>query len=175
MQSTSIPSELESVLLAPPRTAPRVEHLAPFLRAAREVLEIELNTVVEPGEVLVASASLTRHDVTAIVGMTGELTGLAFYAMAEETAKAMVGHLMGERVTELDELGLSAIAELANMTTGRAAGLLADDGCWVNIAPPLLVCGVGARFSTAGIPRLLVPLRTALGEIEFQLAIKLSR
>lgn len=172
LQELTVPPALESALLAPPRRPPRVEHLEPFFRAARDVLGYELGSVVERGDYSVARETDTTHDVTAIVGITGELIGLAFCAMNHQTAKGLVERLIGEPVAELDDLALSAITELANVIAGRAAGLLADVGLNINITPPVLVSGVGSRFSTSGIPRVLVAMKTELGAVEIQLAIK---
>ncbi|HZR97051.1 MAG TPA: chemotaxis protein CheX, partial [Chloroflexota bacterium] len=118
------------------------------------------------------AGSHTTQEVTAIVGITGQLTGLAVYGMSREMAVAVVGQLMGAPVEELDDLALSGVGELGNVITGRAATLLAEQGIRADIAPPVLLVGAGSRVSTAGIQRLVVPLVTPFGTLEAQLAIK---
>ena len=172
MQALIVSSEVESALLAGPRRPPRVEHLEPFFRSACDVLGYELQVPVQRGQYSAANGPYTTHDVTAIVGITGKLIGLALFAMGRETAKGVLGQLLSEPIEEFDELALSAIAELANVTTGRAAGLLAGDGVEITITSPVVVSGVGTRISTTGIPRFLVPMQTPLGDIEVQLAVK---
>ena len=113
--------------------------------------------------------------MTAIIGITGQLTGMAMYGMSEQTALAIVGQLMGAPCDELDDLALSGVGELANVITGCATTLLAQIGITVDIAPPVLLQGAGSRMSTAGIQRLVVPLVTSLGTVEAQLAIKEKR
>src|SRR5690349_16293348 len=169
---TVLAPELEHALREPPRGMPRAEHLEPFLTGAREVLEAELGADVGRGALRLEAGSHTTQDVTAIVGITGQLTGLAVYGMSRETALAIVGRLMGAPVDDLDDLTLSGIAELGNVITGRASTLLADQGIAADIAPPVLLVGAGSRVSTAGIQRLVVPLETPLGTLEAQLAIK---
>ena len=170
--STVVAPEIERALAAPPRTVPRAEHLEPFVAAARDVLEQELGSEVKSGQLAVASDACTTQDVTAIVGIVGELTGMAMYGMSEATALAIVGQLMGEPVEEMDDLALSGISELANVITGCATTLIAQLGLTVDIAPPVLLQGAGSRVSTAGIRRLVVPLTTEVGTVEAQLAIK---
>jgi len=168
----AIPPEVERVLANPPRLVPKAEHLEPFLEAAREVLEQELGTVVERGRLTLAEGNHTTQEITAIVGITGRLTGLAIYGMSEATALSIVGRLLGQPMDTFDDLAMSGIAELGNVITGRAATLLSDAGLESNIAPPVTLVGAGARVSTAGIQRLVVPLATELGVIEAQLAVK---
>ncbi|HEY7065182.1 MAG TPA: chemotaxis protein CheX [Chloroflexota bacterium] len=172
MNDTVVAPEVEQALQQAPRALPRAEHLEPFLAAAREVLEAELGVQVERGALRLESGSHTTQDVTAIIGITGAVTGLALYGMSRAMALAVVGRLMGAPVAELDDLALSGIGELGNVITGRAATLLAEHGMTADIAPPALLVGAGSRVSTAGIQRLVVPLLTPLGTLEAQLAIK---
>lgn len=164
--------EIEQILLRSSKTTPRAEHMEPFVAAARDVLEQELKTGVRPGKLGLANGSRTTHDVTAIVGITGELTGIAIYGMSAETAKAAVGQMLGSPVDELDELALSGIGELGNMITGNATSQLATAGLRVNITPPALLTGTNSRIVSTGIRRLVVPLHTSLGVIEAQIMVR---
>src|SRR4051794_33471208 len=92
---TVVAPEIEKALMTPPRAIPKAEHLEPFVAAARDVLEQELGTEVESGKLALVSGASTTHEVTAIIGITGQLTGMAMYGMSEETALAIVGQLMG--------------------------------------------------------------------------------
>jgi chemotaxis protein CheX len=163
---------IERVLTMPSHQVLQAVHLEPFVAAARDVLEQELGVEVQPGRLSLESGSCTTQEVTAIVGITGALTGLALYGMSEAMALAIVGQMMGSPVEELDEMTLSGIGELGNVITGRAATLLSETGFAADIAPPVLLVGAGSRVSTAGIQRLVVPLSTEFGTLEAQLAIK---
>lgn len=116
----AVSPEIESALLAQPRRVPRADVLEPFVTAARDVLEQELGSDVTPGKLALEHGTCTTQEVTAIIGITGRLTGLALYGMSEHTALAIVSRLMGEPVEELDGLALSGIGELGNVITGRA-------------------------------------------------------
>src|SRR5262245_48962981 len=139
----AIPAEVEHALVTPPRATPKVEHLEPFLRGACQVLEQEFGTAVRRGQLHVASGNCTTQDLTVIIGITGQLTGLAIFGMNDATALAVVGHMLGMPVLELDDLALSGIAELGNVMSGRAATLLTESGYYVDIAPPVLLVGAG--------------------------------
>ena len=142
---------------------------------ATDIQATSIDVDASSGADLSANGTCTTHEVTAIIGITGQLTGMAMFGMSEETALAIVGQLMGAPVDELDELALSGIGELANVITGCATTLLTQMGLEVDIAPPVLLQGAGSRMSTAGIQRLVVPLVTSMGTVEAQLAIKEKR
>jgi chemotaxis protein CheX len=144
----------------------------PFLMAARGVLEQELGGEVGRGRVKVERGDFTAGEVTAVVGVTGALSGAILYRMSEVTALAIVGQMMGQRFTELDALARSGVGELGNVITGRAGVLLERAGVRADIAPPVLLIGRGGLMSSLDIARLVVPLETRVGSIDMQIALK---
>src|SRR4051794_11640553 len=125
---TVLAPELEQALRQPPRGMPRAEHLEPFLTGAREVLEAELGAAVGRGALRLEAGSHTTQDVTAIVGITGQLTGLAVYGMSRETGPAVVGRFMGAPVRDLGDLTLAGNAEVGDAITARAGTDHAERG-----------------------------------------------
>jgi chemotaxis protein CheX len=144
----------------------------PFLLAAKGVLEQELGGGVGRGQLRVERGDFEAGEVTAVVGVTGALSGAVMYRMSEATALAIVGQMMGQRFRELDALARSGVGELGNVITGRAGVLLERAGVRADIAPPMLICGRGGMMSSLDIPRLVVPLETGAGAIDLQIALK---
>ncbi len=151
----------------------RVEFVTPFIEAAKEVLEAELGSGdITRGNIRLQKSAYTSDDVTALVGVTGEVSGMVLYALSQPTALAIVSHMMGQEFEEFDPLAQSGIGELGNVITGRAAVLLAEAGFRSSIAPPALIIGRGTMVTTLDLNRLVVPLRTALGDLEIQVVLK---
>jgi chemotaxis protein CheX len=150
----------------------RADVAQPFLLAARGVLEQELGGDVSRGQVRLERGEFAAGEVTAVVGVTGALSGAVMYRMSEQTALAIVGRMMGQRFTELDALARSGVGELGNVITGRAGVLLEKGGISADIAPPMLIVGRGGQLSSLEIPRLVVPLETSAGEIDLQIALR---
>jgi chemotaxis protein CheX len=150
----------------------RADVAQPFLLAARGVLEQELGGEVGRGQVRVERGEFAVGEVTAVVGVTGALSGAVMYRMSEQTALAIVGRMMGQQFTELDALARSGVGELGNVITGRAGVLLEKGGISADIAPPMLIVGRGGQLSSLEIPRLVVPLETSAGEIDLQIALR---
>src|SRR5207253_11177 len=133
----------------------RADVAQPFLLAAKGVLEQELGGEVGRGQVRMERGDFEAGEITAVVGVTGALSGAVMYRMSEATARAIVGQMMSQGFRELDALARSGIGELGNVITGRAGVLLEKAGISADIAPPMLIVGRGGILSSLDIPRLM--------------------
>src|SRR6266700_5734108 len=89
----------------------RTEFINPFLQAANEVLEAELGTTPRRGTIGLEKSVNTSNDITAVVGVTGDVLGVVLYVMNEATGRALVTKIMGQEFPEFDDLAQSGIAE----------------------------------------------------------------
>ena len=150
----------------------KAEFINPFLAAASQVLESELGSAPKRGSIGLQRSAYTSDEVTTVVGVTGSVQGMVMISMPETTARGMVGVMMGQDFPEFDALAQSGIGEIGNVITGRAAVLLAEAGFPSDLAPPMLIIGKGTMLSTLDVQRLVIPLQTAFGAIEVQVALK---
>lgn len=150
----------------------KVEFVNPFIQAAREVLESELGGEAQRGNLRLQKSAFTTDEVTAVVGVTGTVSGVVLYSMSEATAIGIVSRVMGQPFSALDELAQSGIGELGNVITGRAGVLLSVAGYPSNITPPALVIGKGTMVTTLDLNRLVFPLETEVGGLEVQVVLK---
>ena len=150
----------------------KVEFVNPFIQAAHEVLESELGEEASRGNLRLQKSAFTTDEVTALVGVTGKVTGMVLYSMSQETALGIVSRMMGQEFEEFDALAQSGIGELGNVITGRAGVLLSDAGYSSNITPPALVVGKGTMVTTLDLNRLVFPLEMAVGSLEVQVVLK---
>jgi len=172
MQDNTYPSQ--DRMVAVDSFTMRADVAQPFLLAAKGVLEQELGGEVARGPVTIERGEFEASEVTAVVGVTGALSGAVMYLMSEATALAIVGQMMGQKFGELDALARSGVGEMGNVITGRAGVLLERAGIRADIAPPMLIVGRGGLMSSLDIPRLLVPLQTRVGDIDLQIALRNS-
>jgi chemotaxis protein CheX len=152
----------------------RAEFINPFLQAASEVLSAELGSTPVRGNVGLQRSAYTSGEVTAVVAVTGDVSGMVMLAMTESTGRGMVSKMMGQEFDEFDPLAQSGIAEIANVITGRASVLLSEAGFPADLAPPLLLIGKNTLISTLDVQRLVIPMETEFGAIEIQVALKFS-
>ncbi|HHY47665.1 MAG TPA: chemotaxis protein CheX [Firmicutes bacterium] len=147
----------------------------PFVSAAYEVLQAEVNATVERGPLSLEESQFTNKDITVMIGITGPVRGVVMYSMTEEVAKRLVSVMLGQPVNEFDSLSESAISEIGNVITGVAARELERAGYSCRISPPTLVMGQHTVISTVNLKRLVVPLKTQYGEIEISIALEEAR
>jgi chemotaxis protein CheX len=98
------------------------------------VLEQELGGEVGRGQVRMERGDFAAGEVTAVVGVTGALSGAVMYRMSEQTALAIAGRMLGQQRSELDALARSGVGELGNVITGRGGVLLERSGIDLQIA-----------------------------------------
>lgn len=110
-------------------------------------------------------------EVTVYVALVGQVRGMVLVGMSKDTAKHVASDMCGETLTELGEMGLSAIAELGNLIAGGACIELEKVGLSSDITPPTLMIGSRSRLSTLGLPRFVIPLQTAYGKIHIHVAV----
>jgi chemotaxis protein CheX len=152
----------------------RAEFINPFLQAATEVLSTELGSPPQRGAVGLQRSSYTSGEITAVVAVTGDVSGMVMLAMTATTGRGIVSKMMGQDFDAFDSLAQSGIAEIANVITGRAAVLLSEAGFPSDLAPPLLLIGKNTLISTLDVQRLVIPMETEFGAIEIQVALKLD-
>jgi chemotaxis protein CheX len=150
----------------------KVEFVNPFVQAATEVLESELGGETQRGDLRLQKSAFTTDEVTALLCVTGTVTGMVLYSMSQETALGILSRMMGSQVDDFDAVAQSGIGELGNVITGRAGVLLADAGYPSNITPPALVIGKGTMVTTLDLNRLVFPLETEVGSLEVQVVLK---
>ncbi len=153
----------------------RVELLNPFIVAAGEVLNSELDVKATRGQLRLQRDTYVSDDITVLISLVGDVWGVAIISLSFETAKAIVSHMLGETITEFNELAQSGIGELGNVITGQAATKLAQVGYKCDISVPTMIVGKGSRISTFDIDRLIVPLQTEFGILSLTLALRESQ
>ena len=147
------------------------EYLNAFLAPAKLIWESELNQSLELIEARVASKNDKPEDVTAVIGVTGQLEGSVFYEFGRGTGLAVASSMMGESLEEHDEISLSALGEIANMISGNAATNLSDQGVSCDITPPR-VSSDGSCMATKfrGTP-IIAAFSSALGQFSIRIGL----
>jgi chemotaxis protein CheX len=142
-----------------------------IVQAAGEVLLAELGGEVQRGQLALVRGGEPTDEVTTLIRFQGGLSGIVLVTMSRATALRLASRLMGQEYGVLDEVAQSGIAELSNVIAGNAMSLLARQGYVCTIAPPRIAVIDGGGFATLTLPRLAIPLHTALGDLDLQVAL----
>jgi chemotaxis protein CheX len=148
-------------------------YINPFLEALIKVLEQFEIHGVEIGNMEKKERTQVTLDVTAIVGLVGDIKGNVAYSFSQETAKKLLSSMApGLGTDEFDIMALSAIGELSNMTTGKASILLSNIGVNIDISPPSIIVGEEIYFIISPVQSIAVNINTPAGRIEVNIEIE---
>ena len=149
-----------------------VKFLNPFLEAAIEVLKAEVGIDVNRGSLDLQKTALTTDDVTVVIHLVGNVYGVVLIGLSVPTSLKIVSNILGQEFSEFSELAQSGIAELGNVITGQATVKLSQAGYSSDISPPAMVIGKGVQISTLDFSRVIVPIKTELGDLVVHLALR---
>ncbi len=149
------------------------KYVNPFLKAVEHVLgQFGIVDITKKSLQTKEDMSI-ESDVTAFVGVVGDIRGNVAYAFSEETAKKLASAMMmGMPVEALNDMTRSALAELSNMFTGNAAAIFESEKCHLDITPPSLVVGEEVLFVLSFFQTLTVSIDTAIGTIDIHIGLE---
>jgi chemotaxis protein CheX len=152
------------------RCAMKAEYINPFLESARIVIEQVACIRPTTGQLGIKDVQFVENYIWIKIGMTGQMQGDILFGLHEAVALKVVSAMMGGFVlTEMDDIGRSAISELGNMISGNASTMLYNQGVRVDITPPKLFAN-GERIEAK--KALTIPLiMDGIGELDIQVLI----
>lgn len=150
----------------------KAEYINPFLDSARIVIEQVVNVKPTTGDLGIKDVKYVEKYIWIQIGLTGQMQGDIVFGLHESVALKLVSAMMGGFVlTEMDDMGKSAISELGNMISGNASTILFNQGVRVDITPPKIV---QSAESAGFAPKkaLTIPLiMDGIGELDIQVLI----
>jgi chemotaxis protein CheX len=153
----------------------RVDYINPFVESAFSVIREVLNCDVKRGSIYLKNNTQSIMGVATIVGLAGAVEGRILIDMDKDTSLKVVSAMNFEEITELDDLSKSTLSELANMVTGHAVTRLHELGFRFDLTPPAVIIGDNLKIHDVGVEAIVVPMMTAMGKIEINVAIKERR
>ncbi|HHT48406.1 MAG TPA: hypothetical protein GXZ98_03845 [Firmicutes bacterium] len=149
------------------------QHIDSFVRAVHTVMATMLDPDVETGKPFFSEDPLHKYELAVLVGVLGDLQGQVICGMDRETAKKIIGRMLGVEEPTIDEMGKSALCELKNIIVGTASTNLSEVGYRCNITPPLLLMdGNVPDFLKHITTTLTVPISIFSGQVELNLFLK---
>lgn len=154
-------------------TSTGLDYIRAFGQAADQVMQEVLGETPSRGTpTFQMGPTMPLQAVNVQVGITGALTGHVNFGMDERTALAIAGAMMMEEVTKLDEMGMSALSELANMISGNARTYLQQLVGFADITPPTLLIGESIMSTSVNIRAMSVPLSLGSGTIHLTVGVR---
>ena len=150
-----------------------IEYINPFIEASQMVLKKSADMTVRLGKVYIRNVPYEVGAPLIEVGLTGKILGNALLNIPVPIALEIISKMMyGMEVTEIDELGVSALSELANMIMGNAATILYNKGIGIDITTPNMYFSDGTVLPPANMKSISIPLIVEdSGTVELNVAV----
>lgn len=147
-----------------------VKLINPFVVATLEILETMAQTKAKAGQPFVKKDSIARGDVSAIIGMVGDISGMVSVSFVAKTIIAIASRMLGETITQKDEIR-DAVGEISNMVSGRARCLLEEQGRILQGTLPTVIMGKNHTiFHMSDSPVLAIPFTTDSGDFTIEIS-----
>lgn len=150
----------------------RAEHVDAFLSSAFTVLGTQVQARPERGApVLRSGPSAASRELTGLVVIEGELTGVVFYSMSLATAVKLhaLAHL--DSAPDLAPLADDVVLQAARTIAAGGIEHLRAQGCQCTTGEAVLVYGFGEPLTEVS-PVLFVPLYTQFGDMDIGIALR---
>src|SRR5690606_22820314 len=119
------------------------------------------------------SASEPTHDVSGIIGMSGDVVGSVILSFPSETASSLVALFCGEQHAPDSPDFADAIGELVNMVSGGATSTGRTE-CASTACPSVVSGKVRSVARQTDIPCVCIPCVTDCGELTIEVAIRVT-
>ena len=117
--------------------------------------------------------NVISNGVVLVVGFTRQMQGKVVYNMTADTAKYIASTMMmGVPVTKFGELVQSALREMSNMLTARAATNFTELGLDVDITTPELIISEDHTIKISDAQYLTVEMEVGGHKVEIALAVE---
>jgi len=152
----------------------KAEYVNPFLEAVINILGEFGIEGIKRGNIFKKDRFYVSMDITSVIGLIGDIRGNISYSLSQETAKNIVSAMMmGMHIEQMDDMARSAIGELANMITGKAAVLLEKKGVDVDITAPSVIFGKDIYMIISLVEAICVELNTPFGIMEVGIGLEI--
>ena len=148
-----------------------VKFINPFVQAIGNVFRTMMHTEVTVGRPYVKGEPAASIDVSAIIGLSGDVTGSVVLSFDEESAVAIASKFSGADVKPDHPDFADALGELANIVAGNAKKDF--HGYEVNISLPSVIIGTCHTVSTSNVaPQLVIPCECPLGSFAVEVSVE---
>lgn len=149
------------------------KYINPILTSVTNVLGQFGVTGISKKSLKIKDEMVIDKDITAFVGMVGDIRGNVSYCFSQETAKKVVSSMMmGMPVNEIDDMARNGLSELSNMFTGNAATAFSEYNFSVDVTPPTVVAGEDMFLVLTFNQTISLELSTSVGDIEVNIGLE---
>lgn len=148
-------------------------YIIPFIKSVQNVFETMLQLPVQMGQPELKHPGDSGHDVSAIIGMSGDVEGSVVLSFPTATAERVVALFTGMELASDHEDFADAVGELVNMVSGGAKAQFQDKE--VTISCPSVVVGQSHQvYGRKDVVAICIPCESDCGEFNVEVSIRQS-
>lgn len=151
-----------------------VRYINAFVGSIQNVFKTMLQIDVEFAKPAIKDSIESRADVSAVIGFSGDASGIVVLAFSNEVAISAASKFAGVDMDTQHSDFPDALGELANMVAGGAKANF--EGLDVSISLPSVITGKGHEvLNSKSHPSLLIPCKCSLGEFGVEVAMRVDK
>lgn len=149
-------------------------YITAFVKSTRGIFDTMLQMPVEIGEPSVNAQSPAPHDVSAVIGLQGDVGGSVVLSFPRSTAERLVSVFTGVEFSgENDDLS-DAVGELVNIIAGGAKAQFSGQKVGLGI-PSVVIGAEHSVFGSRDMVRVTIPCSCDCGEFMLEIALKANK
>lgn len=148
----------------------RAEWINPFLFSLANTFETVLGCPIQRGSLKLRDGSRAAHEVSGIIGLSGEIAGMAVLSLSRSLALKAASTMLMSDAQEIDEEVIDAVGELTNIVAGAAKS---DLGPYqLSIGLPSVITGLNhcVRFPSNVTP-IVAPYKSGWGPLTLEVGL----
>ncbi len=150
-----------------------VRYVNPFVKSVSNVFKTMLHTDVTVGKPYLKTPHCDRPDVSGVIGLSGDVTGVVVLGFSKNVAIAVAEKFVGTSLTVDHPDFADALGELANMVAGGAKASF--EGINASISLPSVIVGENHEvIKSKANPSLVIPCDSPMGHFTVEVAMKVE-
>lgn len=149
----------------------KAEYINPFLSASLNLFKEFLKLNLTHGKPFIQGDDKDLNEVSAIIGLAGDITGAIVLSFPRDTAIQMVSRLENHEYRALSREVLDGVGEMVNIIAGNAKKDLLDYR--IDISLPGVITGATYKVNwPQGIPVITIPFESEIGPFTVNVSFK---
>lgn len=152
----------------------KAEYINPFLDASMNLFKTHLMFSIKNKTPYVNQDSQNLNEISAIIGLAGDIMGAVVLSFTRDTALAMATRFSGQKHSAVSKEVLDVIGELVNIIAGNAKKDLTDFR--IEISLPGVITGNKYKINWPhGVPVITIPFESDAGEFTVNVSFKQAK
>ena len=144
----------------------QLEMVNPFVEASYDTIHEFIQEELKRSDITLLDKDSIVKGVAIRISFKNKKDSAVIVNMDEKVATEVVSKLMGEEISDWDEVAISALAEVGNLLSGRAVTKLEAEDVELDIDPPEVIFTKDSGEFALSDESMNVILDTSLGQIQ---------